>query len=183
MDIAETALPDVKIIVPRRFNDARGTFSETYNARSLTKLGITDVFMQDNHSYSITVGTIRGVHFQSPPFAQAKLIRVSRGRLLDIAVDLRRASPTFGKYIAVELSAENWTQLLIPVGFGHAFCTLEPHTEVVYKVSQPYAPEAEGGVLWSDPDLAIKWPVAVNAAVLSEKDKQLPRLRDVTSTF
>ena len=165
MQVTELAIPAVKLIVPKRFGDTRGFFSETYNAKAFAEAGITDIFVQDNQSLSAQAGTIRGLHFQKPPFAQAKLIRVTRGRILDVAVDLRRTSPTYGQHVASELSAENWAQLLVPVGFAHAFCTLEADTEVIYKVSGYYAPLADAGVLWSDPDLGIKWPVTMQNAI------------------
>lgn len=183
MQITALAIPDVKLIVPKRFGDRRGFFSETYNARVLEESGIKENFVQDNHSLSADVGTIRGLHFQKPPHAQAKLVRVARGRVLDVAVDLRSGSPTYGKHVAAELSAENWAQLFIPVGFAHAFCTLEPDTEFLYKVTDYYAPESDGGVLWSDPTLGIEWPVAADKAVLSDKDARLPLLKDLGHVF
>ncbi len=183
MQITALAITDVKLIVPKRFGDRRGFFSETYNARVLEESGIKENFVQDNHSLSADVGTIRGLHFQKPPHAQAKLVRVARGRVLDVAVDLRNGSPTYGKHVAAELSAENWAQLFIPVGFAHAFCTLEPDTEFLYKVTDYYAPESDGGVLWSDPTLGIEWPVAADKAVLSDKDARLPLLKDLGHVF
>ena len=183
MIVTDLAIPAVKLIVPKRFTDNRGFFSEVYNAKTLAAAGIADTFVQDNHSLSAEVGTIRGLHFQKPPHAQAKLVRVTRGRILDVAVDLRRASPTFGKYVSAELSAENWAQLLVPVGFAHAFCTLEPNTEVLYKVTTHYAPEVDGGVIWSDPELAIAWPVPPEKIILSDKDSRLPKLRELGAVF
>ena len=135
--------------------------------------------MQDNHSLSAAAGTIRGLHFQIAPHAQAKLVRVVRGRVLDVAVDLRRSSPTFGRHFAVELSADNWAQLFVPVGFAHGFCTLTEDVEVLYKVSELYSPAHDRGLAWDDPDLAIAWPVAAPSAVLSDKDRRWPRLRDL----
>ena len=129
------AIPEVKLITPRRFGDARGFFSETYNAKAFAEAGITLTFVQDNHSLSAPAGTVRGLHFQSPPFAQDKLVRVTRGRILDVAVDIRRSSPTFGQHVTAEISAEAWNQILVPAGFAHGFVTLEPDTEVVYKVT------------------------------------------------
>jgi dTDP-4-dehydrorhamnose 3,5-epimerase len=183
MRITTLDLPDIKVIVPSRFEDRRGFFSELYNAEALKDAGISETFVQDNFSFSARAGTVRGLHFQSPPYAQAKLVRVSRGRVLDVAVDLRRSSPTYGQHVATELSRDNWAQLYIPAGFAHGFCTLEPDTEVVYKVSRPYAPEAECGVLWSDPELAIEWPVKHENAVLSDKDSRLPLLKDIAVAF
>lgn len=183
MDIETLSIPAVKLIRPKRFGDARGFFSEVYSKAALAAAGITMEFVQDNHSRSAQVGTVRGLHFQTAPFAQDKLVRVTKGRILDVAVDLRRGSPTYGLHVTAELSAENWTQILVPIGFAHAFCTLEPDTEVVYKVSNIYAPANDGGVIWNDPDLGIAWPVTAADAVLSDKDAKLPRLRDLPPVF
>ena len=183
MEIEALAIPDVKLIRPKRFGDARGFFSEVYSRAALAAAGIGMEFVQDNHSRSAAVGTIRGLHFQTAPFGQDKLVRVTKGRILDVAVDLRHASPTYGKYVSAELSAENWTQILVPIGFAHGFCTLEPDTEVLYKVSNVYAPANDGGVMWNDPDLGIAWPVKAGNAVLSDKDMRLPRLRDLPLLF
>jgi len=183
MEIESLPIPDVKLIRPKRFGDSRGFFSEVYSRPAFAKAGIAMEFVQDNHSRSAKAGTIRGLHFQTAPFAQDKLVRVVKGRILDVAVDLRRASPSFGQYVSAELSADNWTQILVPIGFAHAFCTLEPDTEVVYKVSNVYWPANDGGVLWNDPDLAIAWPVSGSDAVLSDKDAKLPRLRDLPPLF
>jgi len=174
---------EVLEIRPARFEDPRGFFSETYNAAAFAKAGISTVFVQDNHSYSREAGTVRGLHFQTPPFAQVKLVRVVRGAVLDVAVDLRAGSPGFGRHVAARLSAEAWNQLLVPVGFAHGFCTLEPDTEVIYKVSAPYSPEHDFGLLWSDPDLGIDWPIPPDRAVLSDKDRRQPRLRDLPEYF
>ncbi|MBY0330050.1 MAG: dTDP-4-dehydrorhamnose 3,5-epimerase [Acetobacteraceae bacterium] len=176
-------IPGPKLIAARRFGDHRGFFLETYSTRDFAALGITDAFVQDNHSLSAEPGTIRGLHVQRPPVAQAKLVRVLRGAVLDVAVDIRRSSPTFGRHVAVELSAANARQLYVPVGFAHGFCTLEPDTEVAYKVTAFYAPAEERSVLWNDPDLALPWPVAANAVRLSEKDRAAPRLRDLPAVF
>jgi len=173
----------VQLIKSRRFGDGRGWFAETYSARSLAERGIDLAFVQDNHSYSAHAGTIRGIHFQRPPYAQAKLVRCIRGSIIDYAIDLRRGSPTYGRHLAVELSADNGDQLFVPVGFGHAFITLEPGTEVVYKVSELYTPEADGGVAWNDPDVAIDWPLPPGGPVLSPKDSGLPSLREFDSPF
>ena len=167
----------------RRFADARGVFAETYSHRDFAALGIGDVFVQDNWSRSNAVGTVRGLHFQRPPHAQAKLVRVVRGRILDVAVDLRRSSPGFGRHVAVELAEDDGRMLYVPVGFAHGFCTLEPNSEVAYKVTDVYAPECDAGVAWDDPDLAIAWPVARDVAVLSEKDARLPRLAALEAPF
>jgi dTDP-4-dehydrorhamnose 3,5-epimerase len=183
MQVIDLEIEGLKLIVPPRFEDERGFFSETYSGKALREAGLTDTFVQDNFSVSTRKGTIRGLHFQRPPHAQAKLVRVGRGRIFDVAVDLRRASPTYGRHVAVELSRENWAQLYIPAGFAHGFCTLEPGTEVAYKISSPYAPDAEGGILWSDPDLAIAWPVAPDDVTVSDKDARLPSFRNTATAF
>lgn len=183
IDIEALAIPDVKIIRPRRLGDTRGFFSETYNSRALEDVGIHDVFVQDNHSFSAAVGTVRGLHFQRAPRAQAKLVRVTRGRIWDVAVDLRRTSPTYGKWVGAEISAEAWNQIYVPAGFAHGFCTLEPDTELVYKVTDFYAAAEDGGVFWRDETLAVDWPVAPDAAILSDKDLALPRLKDLPPLF
>ncbi len=183
MQVTQLDIAEVKLIVPNRFEDRRGFFSEIYNARLLAEAGIPDTFVQDNLSLSTRVGTIRGLHFQRPPYAQAKLVRVSGGRILDVAIDLRRSSPTYGRHVSAEISAENRAQIYIPIGFAHGFCTLEPDTEVVYKVSNYYAPEADGGVIWSDPDLAIDWPVMTQEVIVSEKDSRLPQLKFIERCF
>lgn len=183
MKVAETEIPDVKIIAPKKFCDGRGFFSETYNKESLGKAGIGTVFVQDNQSLSSEAGVVRGLHFQTPPYAQAKLVRVTRGAIFDVALDLRRDSPTFKHHVSRVISAADWNQMYIPVGFAHGFCTLEPETEVIYKVSALYAPDHEGGVLWNDPDLEIAWPYDIAEAVVSDKDKKLPVLRDIVATL
>ena len=183
MQIETLKIPNIILISPRQFSDPRGTFSEVYNRAVLAVHGIDIDFVQDNQSLSHATGTVRGLHFQTPPFAQAKLVRVIRGRIFDVAVDMRISSATYGRHVAVELSAENRRQLLVPVGFAHGFCTLEPDTEVIYKVSAPYAPEHDAGVLWNDPDLGIPWPVEAGRAVLSEKDARLPRFSEMQSPF
>lgn len=183
MLVEALAIPDVKLIRPKKFGDARGFFSEVYSKPALAAAGISLEFVQDNHSRSAKAGTIRGLHFQTLPCGQDKLVRVTRGRILDVAVDLRRGSATYGRHVSAEISAENWTQILVPVGFAHGFCTLEPDTEVLYKVSTPYAPANDGGILWNDPDLGISWPVTAQEATLSDKDLKLPRLRDLPALF
>ncbi len=181
--IEATAIPDVKIITGKKFGDRRGFFSEVYNRKAFAEAGIALDFVQDNHSLSAQPGTVRGLHFQSPPFAQHKLVRVPRGRILDVAVDIRRSSPTFGRHVTVELSAENWRQLLVPIGFAHGFATLEPDTEVIYKVSDYYSAANDLGLAWDDPDLGIAWPLPPGGAVLSDKDRTHPRLRDLPAIF
>lgn len=183
MDITPTDIPAVVVITPRRFSDPRGYFCETYNARALGDAGIGAAFVQDNQSMSLHAGVVRGLHFQAPPFAQAKLVRVLRGAILDVTVDIRRDSPTFGRHVAVELSADNGRQLLVPEGFAHGFCTLEPNTEVFYKVTHPYSAAHDKGVIWNDPALAIRWPVHNGDAILSDKDQHLPRLADLPAYF
>lgn len=183
MQVAPLEIPDVKIIRPRKFGDHRGFFSETYNKRALAEAGIELDFVQDNHSLSAHKGVIRGLHFQVPPFAQDKLVRVLRGAIFDVAVDLRKASPTFGKHVSAVISANEWNQILVPIGFAHGFCTLKPETEVLYKVSNYYAATHERGVIWNDPDLAIPWPVADAEAVLSDRDRAWPRLAELPDTF
>jgi dTDP-4-dehydrorhamnose 3,5-epimerase len=183
LEIELTAIPDVRILTPKRFDDGRGFFSEVYNRRRFENAGLKLDFVQDNHSLSTKVGTIRGLHFQAPPFAQDKLVRVVRGRILDVAVNLRRSSATFGQHVAVELSAENWHQLLVPVGFAHGFCTLEPDTEVLYKVTAYYSAAHDRGLAFDDPALAIEWPVAPAEAVVSDKDRQHPRLSELPVYF
>lgn len=171
------------LITPRRIVDDRGFFSETYNRSALHDVGVTCDFIQDNQSRSRQRGTVRGLHFQIPPFAQAKLVRVLRGAVLDVAVDLRRASATFGQSFAATLSAENGRQLFIPAGFAHGFCTLESDTEVFYKVDAPYSREHERGVRWNDPALGIVWSFSEGEALLIERDRELPLLRDLPVFF
>lgn len=176
MRIEKQAIPEVLLITPPRFADNRGFFSETWSRAKLAKAGFEADFVQDNHSYSAARGTIRGLHCQIAPFVQGKLVRVSRGSIWDVAVDIRRGSPSYGRHVAAVLSAENGAQLWVPGGFLHGFCTLEPDTEVIYKVTGDYDKASERGVIWNDPDLALPWPVAPEAAVLSDKDAALPRL-------
>ena len=184
MQVIETEIPAVRRVVPLRLGDARGWFCETYRADILAQAGIADVFIQDNQSFSAPRGTVRGLHFQRAPMAQAKLIRVLSGAILDVAVDLRRASPSFGRHVAVRLDAQAGEQLYIPVGFGHGFCTLEPDTMVAYKVAGGvYSPEHDGGLLWNDPALGIAWPVSEVEAQLSAKDRIAPRLADLPPLF
>lgn len=183
LTIQKTSLPDVLRITLHRFADARGYFIETYNVRDMADIGVRDVFVQDNYSRSVKPGTIRGLHFQSPPYAQAKLVRVARGRIIDVAVDIRRGSPTYGQHVAVPLSSDIDEMLYIPVGFAHGFCTIEPDTEVHYKVTAGYAPTHDGGILWNDPNLGIAWPDIVKNAIVSDKDLKLPMLKNLTSPF
>ncbi|MCO4090754.1 MAG: dTDP-4-dehydrorhamnose 3,5-epimerase [Sphingorhabdus sp.] len=163
-------------LTPQRFADDRGWFTETWNEDRFQKLGVCGEFCQDNQSASLKAGTIRGIHFQRVPHAQAKLVRCIKGRIFDIAVDLRHASPTFKKWVGIELSAERGNQLFVPAGFGHAFLTLEDDCHVAYKVDAYYAPQADGGIRWDDAELAINWPMVSAAPILSDKDASLPSL-------
>lgn len=183
MQIESTAIADVKLIVPKIFRDDRGFFSETWNAGLFAQHGIVANFIQDNHAMSRDKGVLRGLHFQVGHAAQDKLVRVARGSVLDVAVDIRRSSPTFGRHVAVVLSATNWMQLWVPKGFAHGYCTLEPDTEVIYKVTAPYAPEYDRGIAFDDPALGISWPVTRDQAILSDKDKRQPCLKDIGSAF
>jgi len=183
MQFENTAIPDVKIVTPKKHGDARGFFSEVYKLSDWQAEDLNLTFIQDNHSYSAPAGTLRGLHFQIQPVAQDKLVRVLRGRILDVAVDIRRSSPTFGRHVAVELSAANWRQLLVPVGFAHGFVTLDPDTEVFYKVTGLYSPTHDRGLAWDDPDLGIDWQLPTAVPLLSERDRRWPRLRDLTDMF
>jgi dTDP-4-dehydrorhamnose 3,5-epimerase len=183
MIVETTAIAGVLVLQPKKHGDSRGFFSETFKASALAEHGVDHEWRQDNHAFSVGVGVIRGLHFQRPPFAQAKLLRVVRGAILDVAVDVRRGSPTYGKHVVVELSADNWRQLYVPVGMAHGYCTLTGETEVLYKTSAEYAPNAEGGLSWSDPDLNIDWRVAPEAAVLNARDRNWPSLRDLDTPF
>jgi dTDP-4-dehydrorhamnose 3,5-epimerase len=171
------------VIVPRRRGDARGWFSETFRENRLAEVGIPCRFVQDNESFSRRAGTLRGMHFQLPPSPQAKLVGVCRGRVLDIVVDIRNGSPTYGRHISIELSAENGQQFYVPVGFAHGFLTLEDETVVGYKVSDYYAPACDSGLRWNDPDLALPWPINDATAVISDKDRQLQLLSEFASPF
>jgi dTDP-4-dehydrorhamnose 3,5-epimerase len=179
MDIVPTEIPGVLVVRAPRFGDERGFFSEVYRDSWLPDV----TFVQDNHSKSAAAGTVRGLHFQIPPVAQDKLVRVARGAVYDVAVDIRHGSPTFGAHVAVVLSEGNWEQLLVPRGFAHGFCTLEPDTEVLYKVSAHYSPDHDRGLRWDDPGLGIDWPVDAGAAVLSDKDRAWPALADLPGHF
>lgn len=183
LDVQPLAIPDVKIISPRKHGDSRGFFSETYTRKTFAEAGIDLDFVQDNHSLSPQVGTLRGLHYQGHPFAQDKLVRVVSGRVLDVAVDLRRNSPTYGKWVSAEISADQWNQILVPIGFAHGICTLEPDTQLIYKVTSYYAPQHDFGVRWNDPDLGIAWPFPEDRLLLSDKDKKQPFLKDVVSGF
>jgi dTDP-4-dehydrorhamnose 3,5-epimerase len=183
LEVQSLTIPDVKLIRTNRFRDERGYFCETFQQRAFAEQGICCDFVQDNQSGSDRVGTVRGLHFQRPPFAQAKLVRVLSGRILDVALDLRRGSPTFGQHVAAELDSEGGQQLLIPRGFAHGFCTLQVGTIVLYKVDQIYAPSHDSGVYWADPALAIDWPIEISEATISPKDQALPTFEQVGAIF
>jgi dTDP-4-dehydrorhamnose 3,5-epimerase len=180
--ITPLAIPEVLLITPKRHGDGRGWFAETWSRRSLAEAGVEADFLQDNQAFNGRKGTLRGLHFQQAPHPQAKLVRVLKGAIYDVAVDLRDGSPTYGRFVAAELTAERGEQLFIPRGFAHGYCTLTDDCELFYKVDGLYAPQTEGGVIWNDPDLAIPWPLD-REPVLSDKDKLLPRLRDMTAKF
>jgi dTDP-4-dehydrorhamnose 3,5-epimerase len=183
MQVIDTALPGVKLIQPVRHGDARGYFSEVFREDALARHGIDMRFVQENQSLSAAVGVVRGLHFQVAPMAQAKLLRVVGGAILDVAVDIRRDSPTYGKHVAIVLSAAEGNQLYIPEGFAHGFCTLEPNSLVIYKVNRYWSPEHERGLLWNDPALGIDWRLGGDAPTLSEKDKTYPTLADLPHYF
>ncbi|MCJ8142799.1 dTDP-4-dehydrorhamnose 3,5-epimerase [Ancylobacter sp. A5.8] len=177
------SIPDVVLVQPKRFGDARGYFCETYKKSDFEEFGLSFDFLQDNESLSVPVGVLRGLHFQTPPFAQTKLVRVVRGAIFDVAVDIRKGSPSFGKWAAATLTGDNGHQLLVPRGFAHGFCTLEPDTIVAYKVDAPYSRPNDAGILWNDADLAIEWPIGSEHMTLSDKDRVQPRLRDYVTPF
>jgi len=183
MHVQALEIPEVKLITPRRHYDERGFFSETYNRQTLAASGIDAEFVQDNQSYSAAKGVVRGLHFQVSPHAQGKLVRVARGAIFDVALDIRHGSPTYGRHVSVVLTAEHGTQLWIPVGFAHGFCTLEPNTEVLYKTTDSYVPECSRGIAWDDTALGIAWPVDKQDAVLSEADRSYPRLAELEAAF
>lgn len=183
MEIADTALDGVKIITLDVFGDARGSFAETYDSRAFADLGIDTAFVQDSWSHSANAGVVRGLHFQIPPHAQAKIVRVTRGRVFDVIVDIRHGSDTFGRHISFELAADDMRCVYVPAGFAHGFCTLVDDTEITYKMSDHFAPDCYKGVRWSDPALAIDWPVAPDKAVVSEKDAAHPCLNELERFF
>lgn len=183
MIVERLAVPEVLLVTVRRYPDGRGFFSETWSERRYREVGIPGPFVQDNHSCSTQRGVVRGLHLQIAPNVQGKLVRVTRGAIWDVAVDVRHGSPSFGRHVGAVLSAENWKQLWIPGGFLHGFCTLEPGTEVIYKVTADYDKTAERGVIWNDPALAIPWPIGPEQAILSDKDQILPKLADCPIWF
>jgi dTDP-4-dehydrorhamnose 3,5-epimerase len=177
------SIPEIRVLQSKAHRDDRGFFSELYSKRAFLALGIDIDFVQDNHSFSAARGTIRGLHFQAPPFAQSKLVQVLQGAVYDVAVDLRCGSPTYGRHVSTVLSAEEGNQLFIPVGFAHGLVTLESDTKVLYKVSNYYAPEYDTGLLWNDPDLEIAWPFPEAEAILSDRDRKWSRLRELPEIF
>ncbi len=186
MQVVETAIQPVKILTPKKHGNARGFFSETYNRAALEMLGLDFAFVKDDHTISAAVvpsRTLSGLHFPTAPCAQDKPIRVGRGRILDVAVDIRRSSPTFGRWVALELPAESWRQLLIPIGFAHGLIALQPDTEVLYKTTANYLPAHGPGVAWDDLDMRLKWPLPSGGPVLSDKNKRLRRLSDAPDLF
>ena len=182
-EVRSLALPDVKEIVPHRHRDHRGFFSEVWSAPALAAHGIAIDFVQDNHSFSVEEGVLRGLHYQEPPVAQAKLVRVARGAIFDVAVDIRHGSPTFGRWVGLTLTAEAWNQILVPVGFAHGFITLAPNTEVLYKASAPYSPAHERSIRFDDPAIGIDWPLAGRAPILSDRDRTAAPLADLPPAF
>ena len=183
MQITATRLPEVLEITPRRFGDKRGFFSESWNRETWAQAGIVLDFNQDNHSLSVDAGVLRGLHFQAPPRAQDKLVRVITGAVLDVAVDIRKASPRYGQWVAVELSADNGKQLLVPRGFAHGFLTLQPNTHVFYKCTDTYALDTEGAIAWDDPDIGIEWSIDTETLILSDKDARAPSFKNFDSPF
>ena len=183
MNVEGFEIAGVKLITTPRFKDGRGFFSETWKQGAFAEAGIPGPFIQDNQAVSSGVGVVRGLHCQIGPNAQGKLVRCTKGAIYDVAVDVRSGSPTFGRYVGAELSADNWTQIWVPVGFLHAYCTLTEETEVIYKVTAPWDKAAERGVIWNDPDIAVNWPISTDQVILSDKDKILPRLRDLPVLF
>jgi len=181
--IERLAIPDVWTYTPKRFGDARGWFSETFNAGVLGEMlgGLT--FVQDNQAFTQAQYTLRGMHFQAPPKAQDKFVRVLRGSVLDVAVDIRRGSPTLGRWVSAVLSAENGAQIFVPKGFAHGYLTLEPDTEVFYKVTDYWSRENEGGIAWDDPAIGVDWGVAAGSVNMADRDRQFPRLADLAPVF
>ena len=177
LTVRELDIPGVLEITPKKFGDDRGFFSETFNAQRCAEAGVDVTWVQDNHSLSASAGVLRGLHYQLPPHAQDKLVRVVRGRVFDVVADIRPGSATFGRWVGVELSVEKWNQLFVPKGFAHGFLTLEPNTELLYKVSDFYSPECDRSIRFDDPDLGIEWPIEGGGLILSEKDEQAPSFK------
>jgi dTDP-4-dehydrorhamnose 3,5-epimerase len=183
LQVRRLALPDVLEIIPDRFGDHRGFFSEVWSASALGDQGIEIDFVQDNHSFSADAGVLRGLHYQEPPFAQAKLVRVTKGAIYDVAVDIRHGSRSFGRWVGLKVSAAEWNQILVPAGFAHGFVTIEPETEVLYKVSMPYSREHDRGIRWDDPAIGVDWPLGGAEPILSDKDRVAPLLADAAPAF
>jgi dTDP-4-dehydrorhamnose 3,5-epimerase len=183
MDVRSLDLPDAKCVTPERHDDARGFFSETFNARRFEAAGLPTHWVQDNHARSESVGVLRGLHAQKPPTAQAKLVRVTAGAIFDVMVDARRGSPGFGRWTGMELTAENWRQIFVPEGFLHGYVTLQPGTEVLYKVTGFYAPDDEVGVRFDDGELGIDWPIEPELCLVSDKDRKLPAWAEFDTPF
>ncbi|MCQ0988471.1 dTDP-4-dehydrorhamnose 3,5-epimerase [Jiella marina] len=183
LEVTPLAIAEVLEIKPRKFGDDRGFFSETFNQERFAEAGVTIPWVQDNQSFSAAKHTLRGLHYQAPPFAQDKLVRVLKGSILDVAVDIRHGSPTFGKWVALEVSAAKFNQILVPKGFAHGFLTLEPDTEVFYKVSAPYSGQHDRGIRWDDPEIGVEWPLGGAQPVLSDKDRVAPLLNDTPVVF
>jgi dTDP-4-dehydrorhamnose 3,5-epimerase len=183
MRIERLAIPDIWLVTPAKHGDARGFFSETFRADEFAKHGMATSFIQDNHVRSTQKGVLRGLHFQTPPHAQGKLVRCMRGSILDVAVDIRTGSPSYGRHVAAELSADNWNQLWVPPGFAHGYLTLEDDCEVIYKVTDYYAPECDRGLAWDDPALGIEWGILAADVVLSDKDRKQPKLAEMPPAF
>ena len=183
MNVIQTDIPDVKILTPRRFGDSRGWFAESYNRERFAEAGIHINFVQDNMAFSATEGTLRGLHFQAPPSTQDKLVWVALGKILDVVVDIRKCSPTYGCWVSMELTAETGETVLVPKGFAHGYCTLVPNCLVLYKASNYYAPDLDFGVAWNDPDIGIEWPFGADRVTVSEKDSRQPSLKDLESPF
>lgn len=181
--VSSLSIAEVLLVQPRKRADNRGYFVETFSRRDFEQFGVGHEFVQDNQSFSSRPGTVRGLHFQLPPHAQSKLVRVLKGKIFDLAVDLRRGSPTFGKWCSTTLTAESGDQVFVPRGFAHGFCTLAPDVEVAYKVDDYYAPECDAGIRWNDPAIGIEWPIAATDAIMSQKDLGLPLLGEFTSPF
>lgn len=183
MEVQGFSIAGPVLMTPARHRDARGFVSETYSARTMRDILGDVAFVQDNHAFSVAAGTVRGLHFQVPPCAQGKLVRVTRGAVLDVAVDIRAGSLTFGEHVAVELTAANWAQLWIPAGFAHGFCTLEANTEVIYKLTSLYSPAHERGLAWDDPALGIRWPRPAGDLIVSERDRAQPLLSELSAAL
>jgi dTDP-4-dehydrorhamnose 3,5-epimerase len=183
MQVVPLGIPDILLLTPSKHGDARGFFSETFRDDIFASHGVKAVFVQDNHVHSAQKGVLRGLHFQAPPCAQGKLVRCTRGAILDVGVDIRVGSSTYGRHVAAELSAANWCQLWVPPGFAHGYVTLEEDCEVIYKVTDYYAPDCDRGIAWDDPALGIDWRISAADITLSDKDTKLPLLRDAPPAF